>query len=380
MGQYLVGKLICEREQVQSVVDAVNYLRCVDGVRVACIRASWTDDGKAIVPLLYRGPKEFVDDEIDGLLDIGKVSWSRFSPRASDSKSLKMARIIAASIAMKGEIPIDSIVPDEAVDSFASLYGLDKQKSRIKRMADAIAAFGEDALECRNLIFKGAPGTGKTSAGRAFATYCYQRGVTRTPVFIAVSAADLIGSHVGETPKLVRQAFDRAEGGVLFIDEAPSLTYGPTNPGNEFAPECVNALNEAMDRLRSRVMVVAAGYPSEMELFLASNSGLSSRFSYEVVFPDYTDKELVEIYRGFCAMRGFEVNGEAGSFLCEKVGSLRQLEGFANGRTVRKLYDASVLSAAQCHPQLRIITRCDLEWAFAELAPPASTTRFVGFV
>lgn len=377
MGGYLIGKLVCNRNEAGNVVDGVNYLRCVSGVSVSCLRVKPEEDGKVIVPLLYKGPKEFAQERIGKVIDIGEISWMEFSPRASNPKSIKMARIVAASIEMKGEISLNSILPEEVRDPFAGLCGLGEQKLRLKRMADAIAAFGDGVLESRNLVFKGSPGTGKTSAAGALAAYCYQRGVTKTPNFVAVSAADIVAQHLGETPKLVRQAFARAEGGVLMIDEAPSIVQGGS--GDDFGIECVNAINEAMDRLRSRVMVVVAGYTEEMDLFLASNPGLSSRFSYEIVFPDYGDKELADIYMNLCAEKGFKVDQDAKLFLDEKIGSLRNLNGFANARTVRKLYDATVLSAAQLHPQTRSVTTRDLESAFAEAHECSSRVSRVGF-
>ena len=376
MKALMLGSLHCTREQLPGIVDALNYLRD-GGTKISCSKVKRADGDSIVVPLMYKGMTEALEGQVAAVLDCGQIVWSgNLLPRASEPSSIALARAVSAEVKHKGAISIDSILPGCKTDAFEGLIGLERQKRLIRRVADAIAAYGRDVLECTNTCFLGGPGTGKTEMAERFAKYCGLRGVTKSDKIVKVSAADLISNHVGETPKLVREAFGRADGGMLFIDEAYSLTQGDCN---DYGQEAVNALVEAMDRLRARVMVVVAGYEDEMSEFLRSNPGLESRFEFSVRFEGYTDEELAEIFCHFGAAKRFLVSDEVRERLPEKIGLVRRsVENFASARTVRKLFDSSVMSAAQNHPDLRAIACEDLDEAISEVEA-ASRCRRVGF-
>ena len=376
MKALILGSLLCTREQLPGIVDALNYLRD-GGTKISCSKVKRTDGDKVVVPLMYKGMTEALTGQVATILDCGQITWSdNLLPRASEPSSIILARAISAGVERKGAISVDSILPDDKKDAFEGLIGLERQKRLISRVADAIAAYGRDALECTNACFLGGPGTGKTEMAERFAKYCGLRGITKTDKIVKVSAADLISNHVGETPKLVREAFDRADGGMLFVDEAYSLTQGDCN---DYGKEAVNALVEAMDRLRARVMVVVAGYEDEMSEFLRSNPGLESRFEFSVRFEGYTDEELAKIFCHFSTTKQFLVSDEVRVRLPETMGMVRRsVEDFASARTVRKLFDSSVIAAAQNHPDLRTIECVDLEEAVSEVEAKPRCRR-VGF-
>lgn len=375
MSTYMLGTLSCAFEQVEDVVDAINYLRDA-GTRIACSRAKAAEGDGYVVPLMYKGMTEAAD-QLASVLDIGKIRWTSFSPQASNPKSISMARLVDASVGSKEPISSSSVLPSDKADAFEGLVGLAKQRRLIKHVADAIAAYGENALECKNMCFVGAPGTGKTELASRFAQYCGQQGITRTGRLVQVSAAEMISNHVGETPKFVRQAFDRADGGVLFLDEAYSIALGD---GNDFGQEAISAITEAMDRLRDRVVVIAAGYESEMNDFLRSNPGLESRFEFTVRFDGYSDEELAMIYGQFGNVKQFSIESEVLERLPARMGRLRGTRGFAAARTVRKLFDLSVITAAQKHPDKREIYLSDVDEGIETLIQDSGKDRIVGFI
>lgn len=373
MNHYALSRISFPTSELPNIVAALNYLRHT-GIRVSCGKARAEHGEMLSLPLVFKGSKTAAEIEVGSVVDYG-CTWVDFSPRASNFKSIEMARILEADLAAVSEIRIEGVLPRELVNPFEGLVGLEDQKRLVNRIADAVEAYGRDAVDGMNMVFVGNPGTGKTELARRFADHCGQRNIN-SGKFVSTSAADLVSNHVGETPQLVRKMFDRADGGVLFIDEAYSLTLGN---GNDFGVEAAAALVECMDRLRFRVMVIAAGYPKEMELFLESNPGLRGRFAFRVNFEGYDDKQLTELYCHFAESRRFNVGDKVERCLAEQIGRLRGAEGFSSARTVRQLFDASVLAAAQNHPNVREIRLEDVSEAFAEVAA-SGKKRCIGFV
>lgn len=368
---YIVGSLSCDEGALADVLGALNYLRGC-GVKVACDRMREGAGGRALLPLMCKGdPTRILEDVLAGC----ELRWRRVRPSLAEPGSIDVVRRIEACDFGGREIELADVLPaSRAADPFEGIVGLERQRRVVRRVADAVSAFGRDALECLSCVFVGEPGTGKTELARRLAAYCGQRGVN-SGSFTQVSAADLISSHVGETPQFVRRAFDRAAGGVLFVDEAYALTDGKSN---DFGVEAANALVECMDARRREVMVVAAGYEAPMERFLASNPGLRGRFAFRVAFDGYDDTELARILLRFAEEKGFAVGEAARSGLPARMARLRGIEGFAQARTARSLFDRAVLAAAQAHPDVRELREADLDEATAELAGERAA-RAVGF-
>lgn len=143
-------------------------------------------------------------------------------------------------------------------------------------------------------VFKGNPGTGKTTVAKMMGDIYYQLGLLSKGHVHTVDRVDLVGEYIGQTAPKVRDALDKARGGVLFIDEAYSLAR-INDDAKDFGKEVLEILVKEMSDGPGDLMVVAAGYPSEMDHFLKSNPGIKSRIKMEIEFPDYQPDELIKI-------------------------------------------------------------------------------------
>lgn len=155
-----------------------------------------------------------------------------------------------------------------------------------------------------HMIFTGNPGTGKTTVARVLGRIFSAMGVLDRGHVVEVERADLVGEYIGHTAHRTREQLQKAVGGVLFIDEAYSLIRGGEK---DFGREAIDALVKGMEDGRDRLIVILAGYPREMEAFLAANPGLRSRFPVHMEFPDYTAEELIQIADVMCREKDYRL-------------------------------------------------------------------------
>jgi SpoVK/Ycf46/Vps4 family AAA+-type ATPase len=196
----------------------------------------------------------------------------------------------------------------------------------------------------RHMVFVGNPGTAKTTIARLLARIYAELGTLANGHLIEASGVDLVGQYVGQTAPRVRKIFNRASGGVLFIDEAYSLI--PPDAHRDFGVEAVATLLKLMEDRRDEVVVIVAGYPLEMEHFLASNPGLASRFPKTLTFTDYDDDELVEIFTLIAEKQGFRLAEGATDRLRALIPEPRPAN-FGNGRFVRNVFEEAVSIQAE---------------------------------
>jgi SpoVK/Ycf46/Vps4 family AAA+-type ATPase len=214
----------------------------------------------------------------------------------------------------------------------------------------------------RHMIFTGQPGTAKTTVARLIAAIYAQLGLLSSGHLVEVTRADLVGQYIGQTAPQVTEVVASALGGVLFIDEAYTLTMSTS--GRDYGAEAIATLLKLMEDYRRDLVVIAAGYEHEMSRFLEANTGLASRFPTIVHFPGYTDDELTTIFATMAEGDGFVLADGVLAGLRAILTATARGPGFGNARHVRNLLDKTI--AAQ---GLRITETGDDSAYVPELRP-----------
>ena len=236
------------------------------------------------------------------------------------------------------------------MDELQSLVGIKAAKDQVKKilafakMRKAMEEKGEQLEPITlNMEFVGNPGTAKTTVARIVAGLLKEIGIIKTGEFIEVGRADLVAQYVGQTAHMVQSIFQRAKGGVLFIDEAYSLLE---EGSGGFGDEAINMIVQEMENNRKDTIVIFAGYPDEMEKFFLRNPGLRSRVPFRVRFDDYTTDELSDICDLEAGKRGFLIDINAIEFIKEICASSAKSVENGNGRFCRNLVERAVLNFA----------------------------------
>ncbi|WP_455543480.1 AAA family ATPase [Intestinibacter sp.] len=243
---------------------------------------------------------------------------------------------------------------EELLAELDSLVGLESVKSKVN---DLIAYQKVQKLRREkglysakntlHLAFTGNPGTGKTTVARIIGRIYKKIGLLSKGHFVEVSRTDLIAGYQGQTALKVKKVINRARGGVLFIDEAYSITEN--DHSDSYGRECLTELTKALEDYRDDLVVIVAGYTVPMEKFFDSNPGLKSRFNSFIEFPDYDVKELKEILNTICTANDYVLDDmtkeKTTDFFQKKISEKE--DNFANGRMVRNLYDDLVMNHAK---------------------------------
>ncbi len=192
-----------------------------------------------------------------------------------------------------------------------------------------------------HMIFKGNPGTGKTTVARIIASFLFEMGVLTKGHFMEVERADLVGEYIGHTAQKTREVLKKAGGGVLFIDEAYSLARGGEK---DFGKEAIDTLVKAMEDHQHDFVLILAGYSREMDYFLSLNPGLPSRFPIAIDFPNYTTDQLMEIVRRMLIEREYELTKDGETHVKEHLKRIRQEQErtFSNGRYIRNVIEEAI--------------------------------------
>ena len=248
----------------------------------------------------------------------------------------------------------DTRTLQDLLDELNALVGLEKVKNKVQDLIvyQKVQKMRREknlhsSKNTLHLAFTGNPGTGKTTVARIVGRIYKRIGLLSKGHFVEVSRTDLIAGYQGQTALKVKKVIEQAKGGVLFIDEAYSITENDNS--DSYGRECLTELTKALEDYREDLVVIVAGYTEPMNKFFESNPGLKSRFNTFIEFDDYSPNELDEILISMCKSNDYILEEEAKEKIhlyFEQQTSVKN-ENFANGRLVRNLYDDLVMNHAR---------------------------------
>lgn len=249
----------------------------------------------------------------------------------------------AAAPAPPAPEPVKAKSVDELLAELDALIGLERVKREIHRQVAILRvehlrtdAGIKNATITRHLVFTGNPGTGKTTVARLVGGIYAALGLLKLGQLIEVDRSELVAGFLGQTAVKTSEVVAKAAGGVLFIDEAYSLT------GDQYGTEAVDTLVKEMEDRRDELVVIVAGYPAPMEAFVAANPGLASRFRTTIEFDDYTNDELAKILTLLADSADYELTPEALTHFRELLAVTTRGSTFGNGRFSRNTLEAAI--------------------------------------
>ncbi|MGI8627451.1 MAG: right-handed parallel beta-helix repeat-containing protein, partial [Geodermatophilaceae bacterium] len=260
-----------------------------------------------------------------------------------------------------------------------AMVGLAGVKAEVKAIIDEIqvkewrrsAGLNVGGMS-NHLIFAGAPGTGKTTVGRIYGQLLAALGVLPGGPLREVSRRDLVGQYFGHTAEKTATVFEEAKGGVVFLDEAYTLSRTAGAGNADFGQEAIDMIVKLMEDWRDDIAVIAAGYTSEMLVFLDANPGLASRFVKTIEFENYSGEDLTLIIKRMIGAGDYQLEPEAEPLLLQHFSTVQRNENFGNARDARKLFELlrkvqsqrlRALSARPTLQQLQLITAEDIKVA-----------------
>jgi Holliday junction resolvasome RuvABC ATP-dependent DNA helicase subunit len=306
-------------------------------------------------------PTQAADVHLDAALDAHPVTVAGGSGPA----------VAVATAAAPAAPPAKSLA--ELLAELEALTGLERVKVQVHRQTNMLranrlrAAKGLRTLEvAQHLVFTGNPGTGKSTVARLIVQIYRALGILEKGHLVETDRAGLVAGYEGQTAIKTTTVATSAFGGGLFIDEAYSLMR---NSDDAFGHEAIDTLVKLMEDHRDDLVVIVAGYPVEMDDFIAANPGLKSRFPLTIVFDDYSDDELVAIFCQMAKQSDYTVSPAVIDRFRARLAAEPRVHGFGNGRFVRNAFEAAAVSlssriaevADPTEDQLRVLEPGDLD-------------------
>lgn len=247
----------------------------------------------------------------------------------------------------------DSQRVEELIEKTNGLIGLSNIKGEVRSLINSIrvrklrtSAGLPNAEVSNHMVFYGNPGTGKTTIARILGEVYSLLGILSKGHFIETDRSGLVGGYLGQTAIKTTEVLESALGGILFIDEAYSLSS--SDGGDQYGQEAIDTILKFMEDHRDDIVVIAAGYEEQMGRFLQSNPGLKSRFNKYFRFEDYSADELFQIFLSICNESGYTLHKDAVTCLSNGIEELLRLKtaDFGNGRTIRNLFEKTIANQA----------------------------------
>ncbi len=338
-----------KRSWLAKPSDLFETLRQVDAAKGSRLSRVYYDEAMTLAHTVASLDNYPSDDELKAIIEFQRLLMAalpngRPAAATGDGDGTSAGETEAEPVA---EAPLEPPEPlEDLLDELDALIGLEAVKEEVKLLSALLRVqrMREDrglpvVDNTKHLIFSGNPGTGKTTVGRLLARIYRSLGVVDKGQLIEVDRSGLVAGFVGQTATRVKEVFDSADGGVLLIDEAYSLTRGGEK---DFGREAIDAVVKNVEDRRDSMVVILAGYPKEMADLVATNPGFQSRFPKTIYFPDYSDDELVAIL-GLISDKGtYHLTDEANEAAAAWFAAHERGRGFGNGRLARNLFEAAV--------------------------------------
>jgi adenylate kinase family enzyme len=284
-----------------------------------------------------------IQRKLAGTLDLGVPTTTGPVPQASEPVQAAPAEPAPPTEPEAAEPEPEPKTVEELLAELDGLVGLADVKAEVHKQAAVLRVEGlrqQAGLKAptitRHMIFNGNPGTGKTTVARLVAGIYRALGLLSKGQLVEVDRSELVAGYLGQTAMKTAEVVKSAEGGVLFIDEAYSLA------GDQYGQEAVDTLVKEMEDKRDDLVVIVAGYPVPMQVFVAQNPGLESRFRTTIDFADYTDDELTDIFGVLARSAEYDVDAAVLDRLREILAGVQRGPTFGNARYVRNLLEAAI--------------------------------------
>lgn len=272
----------------------------------------------------------------------------------------------------------------KGLEELEELIGMEAVKSQVKQILNYIRVNkNRGKMPALHMCFRGNPGTGKTTIARIIGKIFQEEEIlSNSGRFIEAQRSDLIGEYVGQTAPKTKKMIDRAKGGILFIDEAYSIS--PKGSKIDYGHECIATLIKEMEDNRDNLCVILAGYTNEMEEMLKVNPGFESRIQFKVDFPDYSAEELYEIFKQMAKSEKYKLSSNLKNTLIELFEEERKKDNFANARVVRNIFEKVKFEQAdrvinQKEKDVNLIKKIDIEKVSQKMEKPEVTKYKIGF-
>ncbi|HVV12743.1 right-handed parallel beta-helix repeat-containing protein [Amycolatopsis sp.] len=309
------------------------------------ITACWVHDTQGNGITFGRGCGGLVDEcRVENTASPGIFLAEGANPEIREPADSKGKPLVGAVESTRNHQDVETM--DRLLGELDGMIGLAGVKDEVRALIDEIQVNewrrGEGlsvGAASNHLVFAGAPGTGKTTVARIYGQLLQALGILPNGRFKEVSRRDLVGQYIGHTAEKAASVFDEARGGVLFIDEAYTLSRSTGGGSSDFGQEAIDTLVKLMEDHRDEVAVIVAGYTKEMLDFMDANPGLASRFAKTLEFENYSPEELVQISTRMAQGDDYLLGENLELALLEWFSQVERDQNFGNAREARKLLE-----------------------------------------